>query len=159
MRNRGTPSRKAMPCLRIRERCPIHRRKVDGTGATVLTLSDSSGLSIYDKNGIDAEKLQWVMDLKKCPSRTDQEYAKKFGAEFHAGKRPWGVPCDVAFPSATQNEVSGEDAALLVKNGCRGWRGRKYAKFARSYRSVSQGENPLRSREGGKCRRSIGLRT
>ncbi len=87
-------------------------------GAKVLTLSDSSGF-IYDKNGIDTEKLQWVMDLKNNTRGRIEEYAKKFGAEFHAGKRPWIIPCDAAFPAATQNELCGEDALTLIKNGCK----------------------------------------
>lgn len=86
-------------------------------GATVLTLSDSSGF-IYDKEGIDALKLLWVMELKNHRRGRIEEYVQKFGGEFHAGRRPWGVPCDVAFPAATQNELSGDDAQLLIKNGC-----------------------------------------
>jgi glutamate dehydrogenase (NADP+) len=87
-------------------------------GAKVVTLSDSSGC-IYDKNGIDEEKLHWTMELKNKKRGRIEEYATKFGAQFHAGKRPWMIPCDAAFPSATQNEISAEDAAILLKNGCR----------------------------------------
>lgn len=86
-------------------------------GATVLTLSDSSGF-IYDKNGIDAEKLAWVMELKNEKRGRIEEYAKKYNAEYHAGKKPWIVPCDVAIPAATQNELDGEAAKILIKNGC-----------------------------------------
>ncbi len=86
-------------------------------GAKPVTLSDSNG-TIYDKNGIDAEKLAWVMDLKNVKRGRIQEYAQKFGAEFHEGKTPWHVPCQCAFPSATQNEINGDDARTLLKNGC-----------------------------------------
>jgi len=86
-------------------------------GAKPVTLSDSNG-TIYDKDGICAEKLAWVMDLKNVKRGRIQEYAQKFGAEFHEGKTPWHVPCQCAFPSATQNEVNGDDARALLKNGC-----------------------------------------
>ncbi|MBM4155753.1 MAG: NADP-specific glutamate dehydrogenase [Lentisphaerae bacterium] len=86
-------------------------------GAKPVTLSDSNG-TIYDKDGIGAEKLAWVMDLKNVKRGRIQEYAQKFGAEFHEGKTPWHVPCQCAFPSATQNEVNGDDARALLKNGC-----------------------------------------
>ncbi|MFH0867524.1 MAG: NADP-specific glutamate dehydrogenase [Bacteroidota bacterium] len=91
--------------------------KATQLGAKVVTLSDSSGF-IYDKNGIDAVKLAWVMELKNVKRGRIEEYAKKFGAEYVAGKTPWGVKCDIALPSATQNEVNGEDAKILIKNGC-----------------------------------------
>jgi glutamate dehydrogenase (NADP+) len=87
-------------------------------GAKSVTLSDSNG-TIVDRNGIDAEKLAWVMDLKNVRRGRISEYADKFkGSEFRPNKRPWDVACDLAFPSATQNEVSGDDARTLVKNGC-----------------------------------------
>ena len=92
--------------------------KVNQLGGKAVTLSDSNG-SIYDKDGIDEEKLAWVMDLKNVRRGRIKEYAEQFkGAEYHEGKRPWGVKCDVAFPSATQNEISRDDAETLVKNGC-----------------------------------------
>lgn len=91
--------------------------KATQLGAKVVTLSDSNGF-IYDKNGIDAEKLAYVMELKNVKRGRMEEYAKKFGAEYVAGKIPWGVKCDIALPSATQNEVNGEDAKTLIKNGC-----------------------------------------
>jgi glutamate dehydrogenase (NADP+) len=88
------------------------------SGAKVVTLSDSGGY-IYDEAGIDAEKLAWVMELKNVKRGRISEYVEKFkGAEYHEGKKPWGVKCDAAFPSATQNEISKEDAETLVKNGC-----------------------------------------
>ncbi len=91
--------------------------KLNQLGAKVVTLSDSAG-SIYDKNGITAEKLAWVLDLKNVKRGRIKEYADKFGAEYKDGQRPWSVPCQGAFPSATQNEISGEDAKTLLKNGC-----------------------------------------
>jgi glutamate dehydrogenase/leucine dehydrogenase len=86
-------------------------------GAKVVTLSDSSGF-IYDPNGIDAEKLEFVMDLKNVRRGRIKEYAEKYGAEYHEGQRPWGVKCDVAMPCATQNEVNEEEAKILINNGC-----------------------------------------
>jgi len=91
--------------------------KATQLGGKVVTLSDSNGY-IYDKNGIDAAKLAWVMELKNVKRGRIEEYAKKFGAEYVAGKTPWGVKCDIALPSATQNELNGDDAKVLVKNGC-----------------------------------------
>ncbi len=86
-------------------------------GAKPVTLSDSAGF-IYDKDGIDAEKLQFVLELKNARRGRIKEYADKFGCEYHEKKTPWQVKCDIAFPSATQNEINEEDAKLLVKNGC-----------------------------------------
>ncbi len=86
-------------------------------GAKAVTLSDSSGY-IYDPAGIDTEKLAWVMELKNIRRGRISEYADKFGCEFIAGQTPWGVKCDCAFPSATQNEVNEDDARELIKNGC-----------------------------------------
>jgi glutamate dehydrogenase/leucine dehydrogenase len=91
--------------------------KLNQLGAKVVTVSDSSGF-IYDKNGIDAEKLAYIMDLKNNYRGRINEYAAKFDVEYHQGKRPWGIKCDLAFPSATQNEVSEDDARELIKNGC-----------------------------------------
>jgi len=85
-------------------------------GAKVVTLSDSSGY-IYDSNGIDDEKLAFVMDLKNVKRGRIKEYAEKYGCEFHEG-RPWGVNCDIALPCATQNELNEEEAKTLVANGC-----------------------------------------
>ncbi len=87
-------------------------------GAKPVTLSDSDG-SIYDSNGITAEKLAYVMELKNVRRGRIREYAEKFGARYVEGQRPWSVPCDCALPSATQNEVTGEDAKILLKNGCK----------------------------------------
>lgn len=91
--------------------------KATELGAKVVTLSDSSGY-IYDANGIDAEKLAFVMTLKNVKRGRIKEYADKFGCEFYKGERPWGVKCDIALPCATQNELNGEEAKTLVDNGC-----------------------------------------
>ena len=93
-------------------------QKVNELGGRVVTLSDSAGF-IYDPSGIDDEKLAWVMDLKNIRRGRISEYAEQFGCEYHEGKRPWGVQCDVAFPSATENEINKADAETLVKNRCK----------------------------------------
>ncbi len=86
-------------------------------GAKVITLSDSSGF-IYDPEGIDREKLAYVKELKNVRRGRIREYAEHFGCEYHEGQRPWHVPCQVAFPCATQNEIEGSDAKALLDNGC-----------------------------------------
>jgi glutamate dehydrogenase (NADP+) len=87
-------------------------------GATVLTLSDSKGF-IHDPEGIDAEKLAFVMDLKNNQRARISEYVKTYPkATYHEGKTPWGVACDIALPCATQNELDGADAEKLIANGC-----------------------------------------
>jgi len=92
--------------------------KLNELGAKVVTLSDSEG-TIVDMDGINAEKLAWVMDLKNVRRGRIREYAEHFkNAKFIQGQRPWNVPCQLAFPSATQNELNGEDAKKLVENGC-----------------------------------------
>jgi len=91
--------------------------KCNQLGAKVVTLSDSDG-TIYDKNGINAEKLAYVLELKHVKRGRIKEYADKFKCEYFEGKRPWFVKCDIALPCATQNEVSGNEAKELVKNGC-----------------------------------------
>ncbi len=92
-------------------------QKVLDLGGKPVTVSDSSGY-IYDPAGIDRKKLEYVMELKNIKRGRIKEYAEKYGCEYHEGKRPWEVKCDVALPSATQNEINGEDAEMLVKNGC-----------------------------------------
>ncbi len=92
--------------------------KVIQLGGTVLTLSDSSGF-IYDKEGITTEKLNHIMELKNVQRERIHKYLEKYpSAEYHKGKTPWGIPCDVALPCATQNELFLEDAKQLVANGC-----------------------------------------
>jgi len=92
--------------------------KATQLGAKVVTLSDSSG-TIYDKNGIDADKLSWIMDLKNNKRGRIKEYADEFGSEYFEGKKPWDIVCDIALPCATQNEINGEYAKTLVDNGCK----------------------------------------
>lgn len=91
--------------------------KVNDLGGKVVTLSDSQGF-IYDPDGIDAEKLAWVMELKNVKRGRIKEYADKFGAQYFEGERPWGIKVDVALPCATQNEINDEEAQLLIDNGC-----------------------------------------
>ncbi len=92
---------------------------VNRLGGTVVTLSDSDGF-IYDPDGIDAEKLAWVMDLKNVRRGRISEYGEHFGVEYQAGQRPWAVEgADVAMPCATQNEINSSDAKQLVANGIR----------------------------------------
>jgi glutamate dehydrogenase (NADP+) len=90
--------------------------KATQLGAKVLTMSDSSGF-IHDPDGITAEKLAYLIDLKQVRRGRIEEYAKHYGVQFHEG-RPWSVPCDVAVPCATQNEITGDEAKTLLKNGC-----------------------------------------
>jgi len=93
--------------------------KVNQLGGKVLTLSDSEGY-IYDPDGITQDKVNWIKELKNNRRGRISEYVKEFtGAQFHGnGARPWNVPCDVALPCATQNELNGDDAGTLVANGC-----------------------------------------
>lgn len=91
--------------------------KATELGGKVVTMSDSGGF-IYDKDGITAEKLDFLKDLKNNRRGRISEYAEKFGCEYHAGERPWGTTCDVALPCATQNELNGDEASTLIANGC-----------------------------------------
>ncbi|MFC1527949.1 NADP-specific glutamate dehydrogenase [Candidatus Neomarinimicrobiota bacterium] len=91
--------------------------KVLDLGGKPVTVSDSSGY-IYDPAGIDRDKLEYIMTLKNIKRGRIKEYAEQYGCKYVEGKRPWEVKCDVALPSATQNEINGEEAAILVKNGC-----------------------------------------
>ena len=86
-------------------------------GARVVTFSDSNGF-VYDPQGVDAERLAFVKELKNVKRGRIQEYARQFQCDYFEGKRPWHVPCQVALPCATQNELSGSDAQALVANGC-----------------------------------------
>jgi glutamate dehydrogenase (NADP+) len=85
-------------------------------GAKVITASDSGG-TVIDEAGFTAEKLAALMEIKNVHYGRVEEYAKRFGLRFEAGKNPWGVPVDIALPCATQNELDGNDARELVKNG------------------------------------------
>lgn len=91
--------------------------KVLDLGGKPVTVSDSSGY-IYDPAGIDREKLEYIMELKNIKRGRVKEYAEKYGCKYVEGKRPWEVKCDVALPSATQNEINGDDAEMLIKNDC-----------------------------------------
>ena len=91
--------------------------KINQLGGKVVTLSDSSG-TIYDKDGIDNEKLEYVIDLKNNRRGRIKEYANQYNVEYFEGSRPWNIKCDVAIPCATQNELELQDAKNLVENGC-----------------------------------------
>ena len=93
-------------------------QKATELGAKVVTMSDSSGY-IYDADGIDAERLAFIMELKNVRRARISDYLEKYpNAKFVAGKRPWEVKCDVALPCATQNELNKEEAEMLIANGC-----------------------------------------
>ena len=86
-------------------------------GGVVITMSDSSGF-IHDEDGIDADKLAYIMDLKVNRRGRISEYAEEYGVPFYADERPWRVPGDLVFPCATQNELSADDSETLISNGC-----------------------------------------
>ena len=93
-------------------------QKATQLGGKVVTLSDSSGF-IYDKDGIDAEKLAYIMEIKNVRRGRIKEYLDKYpSAEYHEGQKPWGIVCDVALPCATQNELDQDAAKTLIVNGC-----------------------------------------
>ena len=92
--------------------------KILHRGGKPVTLSDSGGF-IFDPDGFTQEKIDWVKEHKKQRGARISAYVAEFGGEYHEGKTPWGVPCDVALPCATQNELNGADAAMLLKNGCK----------------------------------------
>jgi glutamate dehydrogenase (NADP+) len=92
--------------------------KIVQLGGKVVTLSDSEGF-VHDPDGIDQERIDWVKAHKTKRRGRISDYAEEYkSATFHAGQRPWGVPCDIALPCATQNELLGDDARTLVANGC-----------------------------------------
>lgn len=91
--------------------------KVLELGGKVITFSDSDGY-IYDPDGIDREKLDFIFELKNVYRGRIREYAEKYGCKYVEGARPWGEKCTIALPSATQNELTGEDAEMLIQNGC-----------------------------------------
>jgi glutamate dehydrogenase/leucine dehydrogenase len=91
--------------------------KLNQLGAKPVTLSDSSGM-VYDPDGIDMKKLEYIMELKNIKRGRIKEYAEEFNVDYEAGKRPWQIKCDIAFPSATQNEVNKNEAKKLIDNGC-----------------------------------------
>ena len=91
--------------------------KVLELGGKVITFSDSDGY-IYEPEGIDREKLDFNFELKNVYRGRIREYAEKYGCKYVEGARPWGEKCTIALPSATQNELTGEDAEMLIQNGC-----------------------------------------
>ncbi len=91
--------------------------KLGELGAKVVTMSDSGGF-VHDPAGISGERLAYIKELKNKRRGSLAEYAEESGLEFHTGQRPWSGPAELAFPSATQNEINGDDARALVKNGC-----------------------------------------
>lgn len=86
-------------------------------GAKVVTMSDSDGY-IYDPDGIDRQKLDYIMELKNLYRGRIREYAEEYSVKYVPGARPWSEKCDIAMPSATQNEIDGNDARALLANGC-----------------------------------------
>ena len=91
--------------------------KITHRGGKVVTLSDSGGF-IHDADGFTQEKIDWIKAHKARPGARIKDYVDQFGGEFHEGKRPWAVPCQIAMPCATQNEMHEEDAKALIANGC-----------------------------------------
>ncbi len=92
-------------------------QKVNQLGGKVVTASDSDGF-IYDPDGIKGEKWEFLMDLKNVQRGRISEYADEFKVKYYPGERPWIIPADIALPCATQNEINGEEAKTLIKNGC-----------------------------------------
>ncbi|QPJ64391.1 MAG: NADP-specific glutamate dehydrogenase [Candidatus Nitrohelix vancouverensis] len=92
--------------------------KVIQLGGKVVAMSDSTGF-IHDPEGIDVAKLAFLMNLKNVRRERISEYTKEYNGTFHEGAKPWNIPCDLAFPCATQNEISEEDAKALLNNGCK----------------------------------------
>jgi len=91
--------------------------KVTQLGGKVVTLSGPDGF-VYDKDGIQGEKIQYMLEMRASARDSVKDYADKFKVEFHPGKRPWDVKADVALPCATQNELNAENAKTLLQNGC-----------------------------------------
>ena len=92
--------------------------KVNQLGGKVVSISDSNG-TINDADGINVDKLAWVMDLKNIKRGRIKDYAEEFNCEYLEGQRPWSIPCDIALPCATQNEIGIKDAKTLINNGCK----------------------------------------
>ena len=90
--------------------------KINQLGGKVVTFSDSSGF-VYDPNGVDEERLAWLVDLKTNRRGRVEEYAQEFGVEFHPGERPWQLKADLALPCATQNEISQDEVRTMIANG------------------------------------------
>jgi glutamate dehydrogenase (NADP+) len=92
-------------------------QKLIECGANVVSMSDRGGF-IHDSRGLDEKQIEYLIDLKTRRHGSLQDFAEEFACDYYAGKRPWDIPCDIAFPCATQNEIDEHDAALLLKNGC-----------------------------------------
>ncbi|MBF0312730.1 MAG: NADP-specific glutamate dehydrogenase [Oligoflexia bacterium] len=92
-------------------------QKVNDLGGKVVTLSGPDGL-VHDQDGIKGDKVQYMLEMRASGMDRAEDYAKEFKVPFYAGKRPWGIKCDLAFPSAIQNELNDQDAKELLKNGC-----------------------------------------
>ena len=92
-------------------------QKVNQLGGKVVTASDSDGF-IYDPDGIKGEKWEYLLDLKNVKRGRISEYAEEFGVKYFPGARPWSIEGQIALPCATQNEINGEEARTLIKNGC-----------------------------------------
>lgn len=133
--------------------------KVLQLGGKVLTMSDSDGY-IYDPDGIDREKLDYIMELKNLYRGRIREYAEKYGCKYVAGARPWGEKADIALPSATQNEINGDQARQLVANGVMGReRRRQHAFYSGSHPRIPGSQDSVRTGQGSQCRRRIGFRS
>lgn len=91
--------------------------KVLELGGKVVTMSDSSG-TIHDPEGIDREKLDYILELKNIHRGRIREYAEKYKVPYLDKQRPWSIPCDIALPCATENEINGDEAKMLIQNGC-----------------------------------------
>ena len=128
-------------------------QKVNELGGKVVTVSDSNGC-VYDRNGIDNEKWQYLMDLKNVRRGRIEEYAKEFKCEYYEGRRPWFVKCDIALPCATENEIGGTDAKTLVENGCICVsEGANMPTTPGGVEVFLKNKGPVRARQGGQCRR------
>jgi len=91
--------------------------KISELGGKVITMSDSNGF-VYDPHGINGERLEYLKNLKNVQRGRIKEYADKYGVEYFEDQRPWIIKCDIAMPNATQNEINGDEARTLVRNGC-----------------------------------------
>ena len=141
--------------FRLRQRGPILRPEADPVGRQGASPCRTPAARSATKNGIDAEKLEWVMDLKNNRRGRIAEYAEQFkGRSSCPDKKPWAVPCEVAFPSATQNEINKEDAKMLVDNGCFCVsEGANMPTEPGGRRDVPHAQDPLRPRQGRQRRR------
>ena len=92
--------------------------KINELGGKVVTLSGPDGY-VYDKDGVKGEKIEYMLEMRASNNDRVEDYAKKYDVPFYAGKRPWEVKCDIALPCAIQNELDGNDAKNLIKNGCK----------------------------------------